>query len=113
MLSEPSIAIFRDECGQSKKEPQHVATAALASVWWGVVGRPDSCLSSGLYYGYALRGALRNHDIAAGRRDRCGEARPTQTQWVADAGGATEQIIAHYRSNNANEATSSRSTSST
>jgi Protein of unknown function (DUF3551) len=47
----------------------------------------------------------RNHHIAAGWRDRRGEARSTKTPRVADAGRTTEQVIAHQNSNKANEAT--------
>src|SRR5262245_28308100 len=55
-------------------------------------------------------GALRNHDIATGWRDRCDEVRTTN-QEVADAGRAAEQIIARKKGNKADKASGSTSTS--
>jgi hypothetical protein len=90
------------------KEPQHVATAALASVQWS--SDWTVALASGPHYDGPLNRALRNHDIAD--RHFLSEARTTKTPWVADAGCATEQIIPRQNSYKADKASGSAGTSS-
>src|SRR5262245_6453523 len=92
-----------------EKEPQHVATAALASVQWREVLAGQLRLASGLYHDGPLNGALRNHDIAD--RHFLSKARTTKTPRVADAGRTTKQIIARQNCNKADKARNSTSTS--
>jgi hypothetical protein len=73
--------------------------------------RPGTCLAPRPHGWFLHYRALRNHDIAAGWRDRCGEAGATKTPRIADAGCAAEQIIGHQNSNKADKASGSTSPS--